>query len=167
LLDCPSNYTINAGPYLLLESHDWHIGNYTESILQRLLSMDVTPIIAHPERNPVLVRNFDRLEAWVDSGCLVQITSLSLTGGFGSPPKSACTRLLDRGLVHVVASDAHDPKHRSPDLSPAYHSMRDSFGTDAADLLFTENPRCIVEGRPLEVGKLMLPAPIRKRWWPF
>ena len=89
-------------------------------------------------------------------GCLVRITGLSLSGGFGSPPKSACTRLLDRGLVHVVASDAHDPSHRSPDLSPAYNSIRDSYGADVADLLFTENPQGIVEGPPLKGGKLTL-----------
>ncbi|HEY2014735.1 MAG TPA: CpsB/CapC family capsule biosynthesis tyrosine phosphatase [Bryobacteraceae bacterium] len=167
LLECPSTYTINGGPYLLLESHDFHIGKYTESILDRLLSAGVTPIIAHPERNQVILSDLNRLEAWVQSGCLVQITALSITGGFGSPPKSACTRLLNRGLVHIVASDAHDPQRRSPDMSPAYKALSGSLGTDAADLLFTENPQCVVEGRPVLGDKLMLKAASKKRWWPF
>lgn len=167
LLECPSTYTINAGPYLLLESHDFHIGKYTESILDQLLRAGVIPIIAHPERNQILLRDLDRLEAWVDSGCLCQITALSMTGGFGSPPKSGCSRLLSRGLVHVVASDAHDPKHRSPDLASAYNLFCDSFGTDAANLLFTDNPQCIVEGRPLAGGKLILTGTAKRRWWPF
>jgi len=167
LLDTPSSYTINAGPYLLLEFPDFHIGRHIESILRQLLNAGIVPIVAHPERNPLLLRDLDRLESWIELGCLAQVTALSITGGFGGPPRSAALRLLDRGLVHVVATDAHDPQHRTTRLSAAYNSVRIRLGEDAADLLFTDNPQGIVQGRPLPGGKQMLAGPPKKRWWQF
>jgi protein-tyrosine phosphatase len=167
LLDSPSSYTINAGPYLLLEFPNFHIGKHTESILRQLLDAGIVPIVAHPERNPLLLQDLHRLESWLELGCLTQVTARSITGGFGGPTRSASLRLLGRGLVHVVATDAHDPQYRPPVLSAAYHEVLLGFGEEAADLLFTDNPRGIVQGRPLPGGKLMLAGPPQKRWWKF
>jgi len=165
LLDNPCSYTINAGPYLLLEFPHLHIGRHTESILRQLLDAGIVPIVAHPERNPVLQKDLDRLESWIELGCLAQVTARSITGGFGSSSNSAAFRLLGRGLVHVVATDAHDRQHRTPILSAAYQAVRARFGEDVAELLFTDNPRGIIQGRPLPGGKLMLPGPPKRRWW--
>jgi len=165
LLDSPFTYTINAGPYLLLEFSDLHIGRHTESILRQLLDAGIVPIVAHPERNPLLRRDIDRVESWIELGCLVQVTAQSTTGGFGGATRSATLRLLDRGLVHVVASDAHDPRYRPPTLFPAYQAVRARFGGKTADLLFTDNPRGIIQGRPLSGGKLVVAGLPKERWW--
>jgi protein-tyrosine phosphatase len=111
------------------------------------------PIIAHPERNPVLRQKLTRVEEWVDLGCLLQITAMSLTGGFGSSAKSASHRLLDRGLVHIVASDTHDPINRSPRLSEAHQAVVSRCGEEVAEIIFDENPRAVVEGAPLLGGR--------------
>ena len=149
----PSAYTINGRQYLLIEWPDSHVGKYTEPVLERLLDGGLIPIVTHPERNPFLQRKIDRLEAWVELGCLVQVTALSITGAFGGPAKTASARLLDRGLAHVVASDAHDPKRRHPNLREAYAAVRSRYGAAAAELLFEVNPRRIVEGLPVTGGK--------------
>jgi protein-tyrosine phosphatase len=167
LLDNPTAYTINAGPYLLLELPPFQVGRHCESILPQLLNAGIVPIVAHPERNPVLLRDLDRLEGWVERGCLIQVTALAITGGFGHASRSAAIRLLDRGLVHVIATDAHDPQYRPPILSAAYDAVHKRLGEEAADLLFTDNPRSIVDGRLLPGGKLALAGPPRKRWWQF
>src|ERR1035438_8075490 len=158
LLDNPLTYTINAGRYLLLEFPHVHIGRHTESILQQLVEADIVPIVAHPERNPVLLQDLDRLESWIELGCLAQVTARSITGGFGGRSRSAAFRLLDRGLVHVVASDAHDPEYRTATLSAAYLAVCVRFGEDLAELLFTGNPGGIIRGWPLPGGKLILPS---------
>jgi protein-tyrosine phosphatase len=166
LLDRPETYTINGKQYLLVECPDFHVGKHTETVLQRLVESELVPVVTHPERNPVLQRKLDRVEEWVELGCLVQVTALSVTGGFGSSATSACNKLLDRGLVHVIASDAHDPKHRSPNLDKARKTILSRYGDDAAEILFTENPRNIIEGLPVAGGKqACLEAP--KRWWKF
>ena len=167
LMDSPYSYTINAGPYLLVEFPNFHIGTHTEAILRQLVDAGIVPIVAHPERNPILLRDLKRLESWLELGCLTQVTARSITRGFGGPSHSASLRLLDQVLVHVVATDAHATQYRPPALSAAYHAVRLGFGEEAADLLFTDNPRLIIQGRPLSGGKLMLAGPPQKRWWKF
>jgi protein-tyrosine phosphatase len=58
----------------------------------------IVPIIAHPERNPVLRQKLTRVEEWVELGCLLQITAMSITGGFGVSAKTASHRLLDQRI---------------------------------------------------------------------
>jgi protein-tyrosine phosphatase len=149
----PFAYTIEGRQYLLIECPDAHVGKHTEAVLQRLLDRGLIPIVAHPERNPLLQRNLDRVRAWVDLGCLVQVTSMSITGAFGGSAKVASAQLLERGLAHVVASDAHDPERRRPDLREAYAAVQSRFGAAAASLLFEINPARIVEGLPVPQGK--------------
>jgi protein-tyrosine phosphatase len=167
LLQAPSGFTINASRFLLLECPDLHIGRHTEAILQRLADSGLVPILAHPERNPTLQKDLDRLERFVELGCLSQVTSLSITGGFGGQARSAATRILERGLAHVVASDAHDPDRRSPRMSAAREAVCRTYGEDAADLLFLHNPRCVIQNLPVAGGKLISASPRSRRWWPF
>ena len=167
LLQAPSGFTINASRFLLLECPDLHIGRHTEAILQQLFDTGLIPILAHPERNPTLQKDLDRLERWVELGCLAQVTSLSITGGFGGQARSAATRILERGLAHIVASDAHDPYRRSPRLSSAREAVYRIYGEDTADLLFLHNPRCIIQNLPVAGGKLMPASRPSRRWWPF
>jgi len=166
LLAQPVKYTINGRQYLLLECPDSCIGRHTENVFRRLLEARIVPIVTHPERNPILQRKLSRIEAWVELGCLVQVTALSITGGFGRAAKSAVDKLLERGLVHAVASDAHDAVHRHPRLDEAYAVVRSRCGQDSAEVLFCDNPRAIVDGRPLPGGK-QLPAQSAKACWPF
>jgi tyrosine-protein phosphatase YwqE len=59
------------------------------------------------------------------------------------------TWLLERNTVHVIASDAHDDKHRKPILSEARDAVSKSFGADFAQALVLENPAAIIAGLPL------------------
>jgi protein-tyrosine phosphatase len=166
LLDNPGTYTINGTQYLLIECPDFHVGKHTEIVIERLLDAGLIPIVTHPERNPVLQRKLERVGEWVELGCLVQVTALSVTGGFGNSAGEACKKLLDRGLTHIVASDAHDPKHRSPNLDGARKKILAQYGEDAAEILFTENPGNIIQGLAVAGGKQLYLEP-PKRWWQF
>jgi len=166
LLDRPDTYTINGTQYLLVECPDFHVGKHTETVLQRLVEAGIVPIVTHPERNPVLQRKPDRVAEWVELGCLVQVTALSVTHGFGGAASKACDKLLDSGMVHVVASDAHDPVHRSPRMDKARQTIQSRYGDEAAEILFTENPDSIIKGQPVAGGRnTLLEKPAR--WWRF
>src|ERR1039458_6982837 len=160
-------YSINGKQYLLVECPDFHVGKHTEKVLQRLMDCGMVPIVTHPERNPVLQEKLIRVEEWVELGCLVQVTALSISGGFGRRAHGAAGRLLERGLVHVVASDAHDPEHRHARLDEAYGIVRSRYGEEEADMLFTDNPLAIIEGIPLTGGKQMPQGAAPKRWWQY
>jgi protein-tyrosine phosphatase len=166
LLERPFAYTINGKQYLLIECPDFNVGRHTDAVLRRLVDAGLTPIVAHPERNPVVRKEPERLERWVELGCLTQVTALSILGGFGGSAKAASMRLLDRGLVHMVASDAHDAVCRHPRLDEAYTVVRSRCDEDTAEILFTENPRAVVEGLALAGGRLF-PWQPAARWYEF
>ena len=167
VLERPARYSINGKQYLLVECPDFHVGKHTERVLQRLIDCGIVPVVTHPERNPVLQRDRSRLEEWVDLGCLVQVTALSITGGFGRTACAAVGRLLDHGLVHVVASDAHDPQHRHARLDEARRLVGSRYGEEHADTLFTLNPQAILNGGQLAGGKQVPPDTASRHWWRF
>lgn len=163
----PGRYSINGKQYLLVEFPDFQVGKHLDGVLQRLLDSGIVPVVTHPERNPVLQRELSRVEEWVELGCLVQVTALSICGGFGKTAHSAATRLLEQGLVHVVASDAHDPEHRHTRLDEAYGIVKSRYGEEEADIMFTHNPQAIIEGADLPGGKQSHEEGAEKRWWQF
>jgi protein-tyrosine phosphatase len=167
VLERPAKYSINGKQYLLVECPDFHVGKHTEKVLQRLIDRGIVPVVTHPERNPVLQRDLSRLEEWVELGCLVQVTALSISGGFGRTARAVVSRLLERGLVHVVASDAHDPQHRHARLDEACGIVRQRYGEDEADALFTFNPQTILNGGQLAGGRQTCPDTAGKHWWQF
>jgi protein-tyrosine phosphatase len=75
-------------------------------------------VIAHPERISAFHRDIEIVQKLVDSGCLTTVTVGSLVGQFGGPVKRFTWELFGRGLVHNIASDAHDAEYRSPAMRP-------------------------------------------------
>lgn len=74
-------------------------------------------LIAHPERCAAFHRDDALLTELVADGALAQITAGSLAGGFGRTVQKLASSMVDAGLVHVIASDAHDPERRAPGLA--------------------------------------------------
>jgi len=116
----PSKYTINHGCYLLVEFSDLLILQNIGEVFDRLLEAGMVPVITHPERNWLLQQRGEQLRSWVERGCLLQVTAASLLGRFGRRAKRFSDLLLQAGLVHFIASDAHDPEDRTPDMRGAY-----------------------------------------------
>jgi len=80
----------------------------------------ITPVITHPERNPILQQDLFRVLRWVELGCAVQVTASALTRDWGEHVWRAAQWLLKRDAVHVLASDAHDASIGVPcSLRPA------------------------------------------------
>jgi len=154
-------YSINHKGYLLVEFSDFHIPKTTEEIFARLMRAQLRPIITHPERNQLLQNRLEDLEAWVAGGALLQITAQSFLGRFGRTAKRVCEELMDRGLVHFVASDAHDLKWRPTALDESFRYVAKNFGDEAAIRVFEENPRATLAGVPLPA----VPIPIKRRKW--
>jgi protein-tyrosine phosphatase len=165
-LEEPRRYSINGKRYLLVEFSDLNISPSMDRILDQLLGVDLVPVVTHPERNPILRKDIKKLEEWVNQGCLIQVTALSVLGGFGKSASATAHQLLGKGLVHVIASDAHDPVHRHPRLDEAFNSVSEQYGEETADLLFTQNPGRIIRGDYVADGPLMGMTPKRK-WWQF
>lgn len=143
-------YTINNGPYFLLEFPHSHLPRNANEIVFKILLAGLRPIITHPERNPSIVRDPELLFRLVDAGCLVQVTAGSLTGNFGADSRDCAAYLLKKNRVHFLATDAHSPTHRRPVLSPAVKEAAAIIGTSAALDLVTTNPSAVIAGRPID-----------------
>lgn len=145
----PQRYTIGDTGYLLVEFSDYSIPQPITGALFRLLEMGITPVITHPERNPLLQNDWKSLSEWIEAGCLIQITANSLTGFWGEHARRSARSLLDRHAVHVVATDAHDSRRRVPILSAARKILASWHGEALARALVEENPLAIISGRKI------------------
>jgi protein-tyrosine phosphatase len=141
----PRRYTINAGPYLLVEFPDTPLRGFGQA-LETLLGRGLIPIMTHPERHSYLQKLDQDFLNWTQLGCLVQITGQSLLGRFGKSASQGAREMIDRGLVHFVASDAHGVRDRTPCLDKAYDEVRRRSGAAVADALFVRNPRAVLAG---------------------
>jgi protein-tyrosine phosphatase len=148
----PARYSIARRACLLVEFSDFLIPKTTGEILGWLMEAGLRPILAHPERNPILRKRLGDLAGWVERGCLVQLTAESLLGRFGRAAKSSSEELMRRGLVHFLASDGHDVKHRPPVLDAAWQFLEDRYGRPTAERLLVRNPQAVLEGGPIDAA---------------
>jgi protein-tyrosine phosphatase len=146
----PARYSIAGRGYLLIEFSDLLIPKTAGEILRRFVVTGMRPIVAHPERNPILRGRLDELAGWVEEGCLVQVTAQSLEGRFGRRAKACSEELIARGLVHFLASDGHETTHRPPVLDGAWRTVEQSFGLPTAQRLLVENPQAALRGEPID-----------------
>jgi protein-tyrosine phosphatase len=164
-LQNPSKYTINHKKYVLVEFSDLLVPKTTDDVFYQMQAAGMIPIITHPERNLLLQKKLDKLETWVESGCLLQVTAQSFLGRFGKQAKAFADLLLYRGMVHIVASDAHDTKYRPPSLKEAHEYVSKACGERRAAALFVRNPAAALSGSPIEID-LEPPSPAKK-WYQF
>ncbi len=163
-LRAPGKYTIDHRGYLLVEFSDLLIPKSTDEIFSRMMHAGMRPVVTHPERNPLLQRRIPELESWVSQGAHVQVTAQSLSGRFGKTARRVAHDLMERGLVHFLASDAHDTKWRTTPLDETWNYVTERFGPEAALRLLEENPRAALAGVPISPA----PLPIkRKKWYAF
>lgn len=135
--------TLGGGPFVLLECPFTPVGTTLEPMVDDLQRRGFGVLLAHPERSPTFQRDPARLAALVERGALAQVTAGTFAGTFGETARRAAQAMLDAGLVHVLATDAHDPSHRPPDLravGDALDGPQLAWMTEAA-------PAAVVTGR--------------------
>jgi protein-tyrosine phosphatase len=102
------------------------------------------PVVAHPERYSALWNSPDRLEQLSRSAALV-VDLAALDGAHGENEKRQARYLIDEGLAHAAASDAHclaDVALAAAGIS--YIQKR--HGVARVKQLLTDGPRQIVSG---------------------
>ena len=126
---------VDGKKVILLEFPHSHLLHGSEKMVQWLLDRDIVPMIAHPERNRDICDSVDKLAAYIEMGCMVQITAGSVTGRFGTKVKSAADEMLRRGWVNILATDAHNLKGRPPELREGVLAAAEVIGMNAANRL--------------------------------
>lgn len=144
----------SSGSWLLLEAPLASEVPRLSQLVQGLQARGHRPLLAHPERCAAFHRDPKLLAELVDAGAAAQVTASSLTGDFGRTVQKLARGMVDAGLIHVVASDAHDARRRPPGLAEplaeAGLGHLTEWATDAV-------PTAILAGLPLP------PAPAAPR----
>ena len=145
----PSRYVIGKTHYLLVEFSNYGVPQNTTDSFHKLGDRGITVVITHPERNPILRENLQRVVEWAEQGCIIQMTGSALTGFWGERTRRAAEWLLESQAVHVLATDAHDLEKRVPILSTSRDAAAQIVGDEVAEALVTDNPSAIVDDHPL------------------
>lgn len=156
---------LGGGPYLLIESPLTLAAGSVELAVRAVMRRGHRVLLAHPERCPAFQRRPDTLAALVEQGALCQLTAESLTGRFGREVRAFSIRLLREGLVHNLASDAHDERRRPPGLGAGLREAeRDLPGVSVQrEWLTRDAPRAVLEGSELP-PRPAIPEPPRRRF---
>lgn len=127
-------------PVMLLEFPHHQIPHGAINLVQWLLHQGVLPMIAHPERNRELQQDKRKLVPFLQAGCLLQLTSDSLSGQFGVDAQHLSVQLLREGHVSLLATDCHNLQYRPPRLSVGYRAAAKILGEAGAKMLVETNP---------------------------
>jgi protein-tyrosine phosphatase len=144
--------TINGNQkYLMMELPMGELPMDAGERLFKLTLEGITPVLAHPERNALVIKNRDLVYQFVMQGVMMQINAGSLTGEFGKTVRQTAFELVDRRMVHAVASDGHSAGTRPMLMRKARDLAADKWGKALAQRLFLENPRKMVQGESIEI----------------
>jgi protein-tyrosine phosphatase len=111
---------LGGGDTLLLESPYNAAAPFLESAIFEVQLLGFRVLLAHPERSPHFQESPDRVAALAGRGVLCCVNAGSMRGRFGKTPHRTALELFRRGLVHAVATDAHDLRSRPPALRDAF-----------------------------------------------
>ena len=134
------------GPgHLLLEMSSVSSESDMVEYIKLVQAYGLIPLMAHPERYRAIRQQEEIADRLVSLGAKLQINISSLLGREGIGQKRLCRRLLKRGTVYAVASDAHDLENRPPELDRAYSWLARKLGEKQAEMLMITNPLKILK----------------------
>ena len=158
---------MNGSRYMLIEMPFFGRPNYIEDVLFKVQLQGITPVLAHPERIEAFQEDIDLLASFVERGMLTQVTAGSVIGFFGKRVQAITNKMLQRDLVHVLASDTHFPDGpRSPKLGIGIKAASKFVGQDAAMAMVVNTPKAILEDSSFETARPRESVAVR-RWWKF
>lgn len=152
--------TLGGSRYVLIEFPHQTVPSYADALFFDLQIEGYVPIIAHPERNQLLVTDPNRLYRFASNGVLSQVTTASVFGRFGQPIQTMSLLFLQHHLSHFVASDAHNTDVRSFFWKEALDVMNRTLGRDETATIIQRNHLVLKD----EVIVSPTPLPMKKTW---
>ena len=131
---------LGKGNCLLSEFSYRHSEEQIHDYIRLILDSGFIPLIAHVERYPAVSDSTEQVERLIDMGAMIQMNASSILGREGRKQASWCRKLLKAGLVHIAASDAHDPDERPVELDLCADLLEKKYGAELAERLLCTNP---------------------------
>lgn len=127
---------IGNSQYILIE-HPFS-SSFSEKTYDRLMNLycdyGARAVLAHIERYPALMENTEKLESYLDMGCITQVNISS----FADSPrkiKKHLLKLLDGGYIYLIGSDAHNLDTRPPEYEAGVNEILKKCTPDTLDML--------------------------------
>jgi protein-tyrosine phosphatase len=144
-------HTLNGSRFVLLSTPFATLPDFVSDVLARLRIKRLVPILARPERNAVLRKDFGRMREMIEDGTLFVVTAGSITGVFGKDAQRAALRMVQQRLAHAVVSDMHALEgSRPPGLRRAFRWVERATDEATAIRLLQDQPRMILQGHSPE-----------------
>lgn len=159
---------LNNSRYVLCELPMLTKPSYVEDVVYEMQLNGWTPIIAHPERYTYVQENPDWLLPFIKKGCLVQMNLSSL---FNPGVQELSRSLLNKGLVHLIGTDAHQSEWRSPQVKEQLEELNELIGTEKFEVLTSINPRKVIDDEMISSTIKYVSQekvePKKKKWYKF
>jgi protein-tyrosine phosphatase len=130
--------------YVLVEPPHHVAPPRLEDLFFSLLVAGFVPILTHPERLTWIESHYQTIQRLGQAGVWMQLTAGSLSGAFGRTARYWGERMLDEGLAHLLATDAHDVKRRPPNLGQGREFAAKRVGDAEAEPLVVTRPRGVL-----------------------
>jgi protein-tyrosine phosphatase len=136
----PHRYVLEGTRAVLVEFPGWWLDvddaiGLVAAAARNVERAGLVPVLAHPERCPAVLADAGSVAALADAGWPLCLNGPSLTGDHGAAAERTAWRLLEDGVVSLVASDAHGFA-RPPRVDVAYAAVEARIGHDDALPLF-------------------------------
>ncbi len=135
--------TINGGQYVLLEFYPLTTKRQLIRGSEMLMVEGIMPILAHVERYSAVRKDPRLLRHLLDAGCLTQLNARSLEGRISDRNRRLAHRLLEQGLITLIASDGHDCGGRSPSMTLEQLSRK--YSDEQIRKWTRDSPRWVIE----------------------
>ncbi len=147
--------TLGDSAYVLVEPPHHVAPARLEDLFFDILLAGYVPVLTHPERLSWIESKYEVIRSLAQRGIWMQITSGSLLGRFGPRPCYWAEHMLEEGLVHILATDAHNMRGRPPDLLAGRVRAGELAGKAEAEHLVVTRPGGALLNKPPET----LPRP--------
>lgn len=138
--------TLGDTNYVLTEFYFDTPFTHMDAMLDNIAVCGYIPVIAHPERYEAIIHDPSGIDLWFRKGYVIQLNKGSVLGAFGYQVRNVAQWLLNGGLAHVIASDAHSASRRTPDMTRLRQQLSEICPEAYAQILLEENPSRLIRG---------------------
>lgn len=152
--------TLNGSKYVLCELSFVNKPTFLKDLFYNLQLEGYIPIIAHAERYPYVEDHIEWLEDFIKAGALVQINYASIKSH-----ADTTRELLQRNMVHIIGTDAHQSEWRSPDVLAYKDEIEKIISKETFDKLSTINPQKVIDNDFIssDYDKIIRPENTKKK----
>lgn len=154
--------TINNSKYILFELPMNTKVLFLEDAIYNLLSINIVPIIAHPERYTFVQEDPNILLELIEKGVLFQMNYGSVSGLYGKDTKRTAIKLLKANMIHFLGTDAHRQQSIYSNMNELKGNIIKIIGEEKFRELSEENPNHVINNEDI---KIIEPIKIKKSFF--